>query len=465
MKWFRDGKWITGGFIASLLVTGLMSYTSYQNSVELVNSARQAQQTNEILDALTDISALLADAESRQWNYILFNDPDELARYQTTVARLQIVLEQLRQPLGDTEIQQQRLSELDALIQERLRLFAEAIVVYSDEGRFPAATDPLLTRARSNLIQIRQITTELEEKEEDLIADKIASVSASSRLRMLIEPVGTLLTFSILLGVFGLLYRQLQQRQRAEAAQKALAQEKELGELKLQLFSMVSHEFRTPLSLIMGSSQLMETSLKDIVEPSHLKSVYRIQSAAKVMTQLLNDILMISRADAGALEFNPKSIEIQTFCLNLIEEFQVSHACQQTLTFEQKGDRTHAIVDEKLLYSILSNLLSNAAKFSPPDSIIRITMNSQAEALTFQIQDQGIGIAEADISYFYEPFIRGKNVAGIKGTGLGLAVVQRCVALHQGTIHLKRQTDCGTTFIVTIPQDPFPSLFSRVTPG
>lgn len=458
MKWFRDGKWITGGFIASLLVTGLMSYTSYQNSIELVNSARQAQQTNETLDALTDILALLADAESRQWNYILFNDPQELARYQATITRLQSMLEQLRQSLGDTQIQQQRLSELDALIQERLQFFEEAIAVYGNEQMVSAATDPLLARTRSNLIQIRQITTELEEKEEDLIADKIAAVSASSRLRMLIEPVGTALTFSILLGVFGMLYRQRQRRQRAEAAQQALVQEKELSELKLQLFSMVSHEFRTPLSLIMGSSQLLEAGLKNTVEPSRLKSVYRIQSAAKVMTQLLNDILMISRADAGALEFNPKLIEIQTFCLNLIEEFQVSYACQQTLTFEQKGDRTHAIVDEKILYSILSNLLSNAAKFSPPDSTIHVILNSQTEALTFQVQDQGIGITEADLPYLYEPFHRGKNVAGIKGTGLGLTVVQRCVALHQGSITLSSHANGGTTFTVMIPQRPQASL-------
>jgi signal transduction histidine kinase len=454
MKGFRDKKWITGGFIASLLVTGLMSYTSYQNSVELVNSTRQAQQTNEILDALTDISALLADAESRQWNYILFNDPQELIRYQITVTRLQALLEQLRQPLGDSQIQQRRLRELDSLIQEQLQLFDQAIAMYGDGQPFPTSTDPLLTRTRSNLNQIRYITTELEEEEESLIADKVAAVSASSRLRMLIEPVGTLLTFSILLGVFGLLYRQLQQRQRAEAAQQLLVQEKELSELKLQLFSMVSHEFRTPLSLIMGSSQLLETSLKDKVEPSRLKSVYRIQSAAKVMTQLLNDILMISRADAGALEFNPKSIEIQTFCLNLIEDFQVSSVCQQTLVFTQQGDRTHAIVDEKLLYSILSNLLSNAAKFSPPDSIIRITLNSQTEALIFQIQDQGVGILESDLPHLCEPFNRGKNVMGIKGTGLGLAVVQRCVALHQGSLTLSSHDSGDTTVTVTIPQFP-----------
>jgi signal transduction histidine kinase len=452
MKWFRDGKWVTGGFIASLLVTGLMSYTSYQNSVELVNSARQAQQTNNVLDTLTDINGLLTDAESEQWNYILSNNPDELARYQDTVTHLQTLLQQLPQSLGESQIQQQRLNELDDLIQERFQLFEEAIAAYSNQQTIPTTTDLLLTRTRSNLDQIRQITTELEEKEEALIADKIAAVSASSRLRMLIEPVGTILTFSILLGVFGLLYRQLQQRQQAEAAQKSLAQAKELSELKLQLFSMVSHEFRTPLSLIMGSSQLLEAGLKDTIEPSRLRSLYRIQAAAKVMTQLLNDILMIARADAGALEFSPKPIEIQTFCLNLIDDFQVSHACQQTLIFEQTGDRTHAIVDEKLLYSIFSNLLSNAAKFSPPDSSIRIALDSRADALTFEIQDQGIGITEAELPHLCEPFNRGKHVVGIKGTGLGLAVVQRCVALHQGTITVSRHADSGVTFIVTIPQ-------------
>ncbi|NJN86719.1 MAG: histidine kinase [Leptolyngbyaceae cyanobacterium SL_7_1] len=455
MKWLHEGKWITGGFIVTLVVTGAVSFTSYQNSVQLVNSARQVQQTNQLLDALTDISALLSDAESRQWSYIVSNDPDELTQYTAAVEQLRLALDKLRRPLADTFVQQQRLAALEILINRRLDLFERAIARYRSE--YPLTpTDPFIAHAQSNLDQIRQIIAELEQKEEELIAIQLEAVSSNSRTRMVIEPVGTVLTFTILLGVFGMLYRQLLKRQRAEALQQALTQEKELSELRLQLFSMVSHEFRTPLSLILGSSQLLEEGLKKTIEPARLKSLYRIQSSAKMMTQLLNDILMLARANAGELEFNPKWTEIQTFCLNLIEDFQVSHPAKRSLCFTQHGDRTHVCVDEKLLYSILSNLLSNAAKFSPQNSTIYFTLSSQSDGIQFQVRDQGIGVLDGDRARLYEPFNRGKNVKETKGTGLGLAVVQRCLALHGGTIAMVSQVGVGTTFTVTIPQTDAP---------
>lgn len=452
MKWFREGKWITVGFIASLLVMGIMNLTSYQNSVHLINSANQAQQTNELLDALTDISTILADAEARHWNYILFKNPEDLSRYNAAVDRLMLILARIHLPLTDTTIQQQRLEILEELINERIRLFEQSIAYDIEQYEGFSSHNSLVHRTQENYKEIQQIIALLEQTEEELIAVQIDEVRKNSRIRMVIEPAGTILSFSILLGVFGSLYRQSLKRQKAEAAQRALVQQKELSELKLQLFSMVSHEFRTPLSLILGSSQLLEERLKNEVSRDRLKSLYRIQSSAKLMTQLLNDILMVSRADAGKLDFAPNWIEIQGFCLNLIEDFQEAHTGHYKFLFEQYGDRTYAYVDEKLLYSILSNLLSNAVKFSPQNSTISLVLINQQSAILFQVHDSGVGISEMDQERLYEPFIRGSNVGQTKGTGLGLAVVQRCVLLHAGSISVKSQVGHGTTFSVTIPQ-------------
>ncbi|NJL55072.1 histidine kinase, partial [bacterium] len=256
MKSSHESRWIVGGFFVTLTATGIMSFTSYQNSMKLVNSAAQASQTNELLDALTDISVILADVESRQWRYILFEDTSELTRYRIAVRQLNLVLKKLQEPLADTLIQQQRLNALEILIIERLQLFDKAIALYGERQIKVSSSDSLIARAQENLNQIRYIITELEHTEEELINIQLEEVSFNSRVRMVIEPVGTLLTFSILLSLFGILYRQLLKRQKAEVLQQSLAQEKELSDLKLQLFSMVSHEFRTPLSSILGSSQL-----------------------------------------------------------------------------------------------------------------------------------------------------------------------------------------------------------------
>ncbi|MHC5731850.1 MAG: sensor histidine kinase, partial [Nostoc sp.] len=109
---------------------------------------------------------------------------------------------------------------------------------------------------------------------------------------------------------------------------QTLAQEKELSELKLRFFSMVSHEFRTPLSIILGSAQLLAQSNQQWTEEKKLKNLYRIQSSARSMNQLLTDILTLTRAEAGKLEFHPELIDLEAFCINLIEDLQFSNQQQ-----------------------------------------------------------------------------------------------------------------------------------------
>jgi signal transduction histidine kinase len=462
LKWFSAEKWITGGFVAAIALMSAVSITSYQNAAQLVKSATQVRQTNEVLDQLTDLSATLADIESRRWGYVLFDDLTELEQYNRAIENLDQILAALRSPLEDTPIQQQRFDQLEALINERVQLLNQSIEFYRQKNVTVLANDPLITQSRQNQNDIRQLIKALESKEEELLQLQLEQSQSNLQIRMLIEPLGTLLTFGILLGVYILLYRQMLKRQAAETRQRTLSQEKELSELKLQLFSLVSHEFRTPLSLILGSAQLLDESLKSQIEPSKLKNLYRIQSSAKMMTQLLSDILTLARADAGKLEYRPEWVEVQTFCLNLVEDFQLVGEPKRSIAFQQQGTCTHAYVDEKLLYSILSNLLSNAIKFSPAHSPVQLTLRCEPEAVTFQVQDQGIGIATEEQGHIYDLFTRGQNARDVLGTGLGLAVVKRCVELHGGDIRVESQINVGTTFTVKLPQPAPPETKSGV---
>lgn len=453
MKWLHEGKWITGGFGLAVLLMGAVSVTSYQNATQLVDSANQVSQTNEILNVLTNLSVTLADAESRRWGYVLSGDRTRLEQYRVAIRELDPILKQLRQPLADAPIQQQRLDALEQLLIEQVELLEGSLEAYQGRQTIPSITDPLIVQSQQNQEAIQQLTAILKDQEEQILQSQVEQAQSNLRLRMLIEPLGTLLTFAILFGVYAQLYRQMVKRQYAETRQRSLAQEKELSELKLQLFSMVSHEFRTPLSLILGSAQLLDETLKHQVEPAKLKNLYRIQSSAKVMTQLLSDILTLARADAGKLECKPEWIEIQTFCLNLVEDFQLYGDANRSLTFSQQGDCVRAYVDEKLLYAILSNLLANAIKFSPPESTVHLALFCEPDAVFFQVKDQGVGILPEEQPHVYDLFVRGSNVKGVAGTGLGLAVVKRCLDLHNGEISIKSQPGVGTTFTVRIPQE------------
>lgn len=239
-------------------------------------------------------------------------------------------------------------------------------------------------------------------------------------------------------------------RKRAEEIHFALEKEKNLNELRYRFFSMVSHQFRTPLSTILITAQLLGASPDKWTEEKKIKNIFRIESAAKSLTQLLVDILTINRAESGNIEFNPTRLNIQQFCKQLVSEMQTHAQPNHVISFSSQGECKNACLDQKMLHSILKNLLLNALKYSPQGGHILLALSCEPGEATFQISDQGIGIHVSDQPQVFEAFYRGKNVGNISGTGLGLTVVKKCVDLHGGQIAVTSEVGVGTTFTVTI---------------
>jgi signal transduction histidine kinase len=306
--------------------------------------------------------------------------------------------------------------------------------------------------SRINREALRKVFIALKAEEQKSLELWIEQSGNNMQYRLAIESIGTLISFTIFLSVYLLLYHQLLKRQEAERMQQKLAQEKELSELKLEFLALVSHEFRTPLSVILGSAQLLKDSLSSQIERSRLRSLTRIESSAKAMKQMFADVLTIARADAGKLEYQPSWLELQSFCLNLVEDMQLSDQQQHVIKLIDLGDRTHAWLDESLIYSALSNLLSNAIKYAPLGSNIDFILDGKIDVITFQVKDEGMGIAPEEQITLFEPFTRGVSVKSIVGTGLGLALVKRCIDLHQGEITIDSEVGVGTTFTIQIPQ-------------
>jgi PAS domain S-box-containing protein len=244
------------------------------------------------------------------------------------------------------------------------------------------------------------------------------------------------------------------ERKRAETEiRKALQQEKDLNELKSRFVSMTSHEFRTPLSTILSSSELLEYYGQGWPEDRKKRHLHQIQSAIKHMTQLLDDVLILGRSEVKKLEFIAEPISLDTFCLEVIESAKLSIDNHHKINFVRKGNCGSTIFDERVLRQILSNLLSNAIKYSPKGGIILFSLACKAKEAIFHIKDEGIGIPLEDQRLLFEPFHRGANVDSISGTGLGLTIVKNCVDLYGGSLTFTSEpgTGKGTTFTVTLP--------------
>lgn len=452
MKWTLQTRWVIGGFGISVLLLGAMNLVSYRNATRLAKSTDKVKQTHEVLEALTNIKASLNEAEAGRRGYIFFGDNSEFNRYILAIQRIPSQIDNIRHLVSDNADQQKRLGDLETSLSGKVELFQQSINLYQSESFSLADQASLAEASNQKRTELQRIIADMQSREEDELNQWVQQSQNSIRVRMMIELAGTILSFAALSGIHMLVYMQMLKRQQAADMQRALEQEKELSQLKLNFFSMVSHEFRTPLSIIMGSAQLLAEHLHPEVSANKLKSLHRIQSSARVMTKLLADVLTLARAEAGKLECQPQWVELQSFCLNLLEDIRLSQETKHSIQFFQQGPYTHAYVDENLLYSIISNLLSNAIKYSSVNKEIIFRLICKENAVVFQVQDQGIGIPIESQSQLYTPFHRGENVKGIVGTGLGLTVVKTCLDLHYGTIEVNSQEKIGTTFTIRIPQ-------------
>lgn len=251
----------------------------------------------------------------------------------------------------------------------------------------------------------------------------------------------------------------VERRRTEEIIRNALEKEKELGELQSRIISTISHEFRTPLTTILGSSELLKNYGKSWSDEKRFKHFQRIEVSVEHMTQLLNDVILIGQAEAGKLKFNPTQLDLESLCREMVEELQLSLDSQQekqgvtapTIIFSVQGNETKAKLDENLLRPIITNLLSNAVKFSPKGGTVCFDLICQESQAIFRIQDEGIGIPLEDRERLFESFYRASNVTTIQGIGLGLAIVKKCVDLHQGEITVESEVGVGTTFAIALP--------------
>lgn len=252
--------------------------------------------------------------------------------------------------------------------------------------------------------------------------------------------------------------RDITERKHVEEMHKRWEKERALIEDRFNFVSMMSHEFRNPLSTIKVSSEIL-TAFSDKITPEQkYRCLTQIESAVEEMLQLLDNILTLTRADVGELEFNPQPLDLAEFCHVLVEQMQIVDESKHSLIFTVRDSCNPACMDEHLLRHILLNLLSNAIKYSPEGGNIWLTLSGERGKAIFQIQDEGIGIPLSEQQKLFEVFHRGHNVGNIPGTGLGLCIVKKYVDLHGGEITLDSQVGEGTIFTVTLPLVSNPSV-------
>ena len=244
------------------------------------------------------------------------------------------------------------------------------------------------------------------------------------------------------------------QKKSEEVLRQALTHEMEVNEMRSRFISMASHDLRTPLAIIQASMDLFSQYGDRLSEERKRSGYHEVNQAIQQMVTLLDDILILGRAEAGKLELEPEPLNLKVFCQNLITELKTALGTSHRLALVTAGQCEELWMDPKLLRHIISNLVSNAIKFSSPGSVVEINLNCAPTQVLLSVEDHGIGIPIDEQKYLFDTFFRASNVREIPGNGLGLAIVRQSVELHGGSITFESRPGEGTTFFVILPCIP-----------
>jgi PAS domain S-box-containing protein len=258
-------------------------------------------------------------------------------------------------------------------------------------------------------------------------------------------------SFGKLISILGIARDISDQRKTDDALRRALENEKQINQMRSNFFSMTSHQFRTPLSTILLTVELLKKYGARFDDAKRWEQLNRIEEAGERLHALLENILVISRVESGQLRMVPKDFDVVELCKRIIQELLSNDREAHPLEFSTTDDLIMVHSDSEVIGRVVENLVSNALKYSPNGSPVSVKMSREDQVIILEVKDQGIGIPEADQKRLFQPFQRAGNTEGIQGTGIGLTIVKKSVELLNGHVYMRSKEGQGTTFVIRFP--------------
>ncbi len=240
-------------------------------------------------------------------------------------------------------------------------------------------------------------------------------------------------------------------RQAENKIKETLRKERELNELKTKFLSLVSHEFKTPLSGILTSATLAGKYIREDQQDKREKHLKTIQSKVKYLDNILSDFLSIERLETGKATYKFHQFPLSKVINEVIYDANMLLKEGQRINYPQNIDDITLEFDEKILELTLTNLISNAIKYSPEDTTIDIQVEEGKKKISISIQDEGIGIPHREQKHIFNRYFRAENALLSQGTGIGLNIVKSHLENLGGSINFKSEENQGSTFSLEIP--------------
>ena len=465
MNWLGQKKSVLG-FGVALCVLVAISIESYINLRQFKKANRWVEHTQLVKNQLDDLLLQLTETETAQRGYILTGESSYLKDYQTAINKaVKPEIQAIRQLTRDNPIQQRRLNELEPLVSAQLAVLEQTLDLQRNQG-FDVALQAIRTgKGKLLMDEIRQLIGEMGDTENELFLQRSATSEAQAQTTTLVIVLGSLLAALIVALAIFTLDQDINRRMRVEEQLQTLNSELEqrvsqrtqqleaASRAKDEFLSILSHELRTPLNAVLGWSRLLRGG--QLSEAKTAQAIEIIERNAKSQSQLIDDLLDISRVIQGKLRLNVRPVQPFTLIEAAINTVRPA-ADARSIRLQAVLDPSAGPIsgDSERLQQVVWNLLSNAIKFTPKGGRVQIRLERINSHIEITVSDTGIGIGPNFLPYVFERFRQSDSTSTrtYGGLGLGLAIVRQLVELHGGTVHAASPGEGqGATFTVILP--------------
>ncbi len=469
-------------FGIALLILIFIGGMFYWTTHNLIQTNAEALDTYQVVQKLNGLLASLYDGESAARGFMLSEDPEDFDSYQTTIAEIRKRLRDLGSMFNGNPEQKARFQALKSAAEKKIEFSDQKLELRRSQGFEPSLAFFLKTRDETLMQKIDSTISEMKDEELRILRYRRGQAELSAERLRISLILGLSLSFCMFLAVYSYLNHEVRRRRQAEAEAIKLNEGLELrvnertaeladvnrqlelrneevehaNRMKSEFLARMSHELRTPLNSIIGFSDLLSEESKGPLNDKQKRFINHVSAGARHLLQLINDILDVSKIEAGKIEFNPADFIVSEAIHEVLsvitpladsKKIEIDNAVGKEL--ELWGDRVR-------IKQIFYNLLTNAVKFTPEGGQVRIEAFRETDFVRFSVSDTGIGIPHDEQRLIFEEFHQagGTTKNPNQGTGLGLTITKRLVELHGGEIWAESSPGLGSRFIFTIPATP-----------
>ena len=262
--------------------------------------------------------------------------------------------------------------------------------------------------------------------------------------------IGCLAMFSLAIVIILFIVMYQRNMLLKETKIKLLENERQLDELKAQFITTASHEFLTPLTTILTSTELIEMYVNKSEPDKQLRHINRIRTSVQSLKSIYSDFLSHEKINLGKIENKPELINIKD-CIDQIITTCFNNYPHHHFINKHEGTETEVLLDKSIFNTVITNLVSNACKYSKENSKVTINTNQHSNGILISVKDEGIGIPKKDQTFLFDSFYRASNVNQIKGTGIGLNITKKLTEIARWKLTFNSEENIGTTFFIKIP--------------